>query len=1050
MDSEYQTPQRVGLLVASVHTGSSLSLWQEVAKEAQKSDSSLFVFAGGRLESPEGQEYLRNCIYDLANGENIDALISWSSALGGYVEASEVLSLLEGLGPMPTVSIGIKKPGSPSVSFDAYAGIQSVVLHAIGCHNAKRIAFIRGPENHYSAQDRWRAYTDSLTQGGIAQDPRLVSDPMAWTEGAKAVDQLVVERGLIPGVDFDTLICSSDMMMFAASKRLQALGYTIGEQLKIAGYNDSRESRLLSLAATTARMPVRELAQLSFSLLMALLANKGSKALDIVLPSQLVVRRSCGCRYSLGTIEQARKAIGQMSRYIDWVTRSLLLTEDETEYVRTLFTRQGIGERQYLPFIEEVVHRYLDGDGDPNLLSEALFFYCEFFASPAFRQGGALTVAELFVRQRDLVAHEHAYEVSTQARRLDDLKGDLLSLRSVDAIPSLLKRHLADLGIEQGYLVLYSGDGSSFVGGFANGNLIDGQCSFAKELLLPPALNRSLIKAVYVVEPLYMENQPLGYLVLATVRYSGSLMEEIRSAVSSAVKGALLLDAANRAAEEAERANAARSVFFANIGEGLKEPLKEAMTLLAKNAGPGCEEVQQQIAHASHLVQLSLSYSGELEYEAVTCDLSTRLNMPGLPIVVADPERVDQIFEITTAYITEQSGGCTITADVSARGLCIIFASERTQWRSALGSQDPGLLLVQQISIQSGGTMAFDANTISVTLPWPTLQTGGSVGALKPMVYLASSSERDVPLSLKRYGIVDLVFPMEMKEGQLAALGRYVLAWDGGRDAPDLTLLVHQMSRHPVLSQAPMLCIGVEEGHRSLFAALTAAKSAALSDQTLLLVGDVDDAIAAELGMAHHTQRVKADEAVAFCKQRPVHLIISSITDPAFCRALRAVSRSVIVLLADRWQRQEVEQLGTIAFLIIAHTHMAENRLFLVRLARLLSKEATLPPLTAILAKRTVAYFDEHAHKPISRWQVAEAAHVSEDYLSRVFHKEMGLSPWEYLSCHRIALASELLLQGSLSINEVASRTGFSDQAYFCRVFRKIKGFAPSKLTGGP
>jgi AraC-like DNA-binding protein len=71
---------------------------------------------------------------------------------------------------------------------------------------------------------------------------------------------------------------------------------------------------------------------------------------------------------------------------------------------------------------------------------------------------------------------------------------------------------------------------------------------------------------------------------------------------------------------------------------------------------------------------------------------------------------------------------------------------------------------------------------------------------------------------------------------------------------------------------------------------------------------------------------------------------------------------------------------------------------------------------------------------------------VSEDYLTRIFRKELGLSPWDYLNRYRIYLATILLKESTLTINEVASQTGFQDQAYFCRVFRKIKGCAPTKI----
>ena len=129
-------------------------------------------------------------------------------------------------------------------------------------HQARKLAFIRGPENHYSSGDRYRAYCDTLEQTGLNIDPRLVSDPFAWSDGKHAIMQLLHERNLVPGKDFDTLVCSSDLMMFDAGKYLQSLGYSIPEDLKIVGYNDTRESHLLKVPCTTARMPVRDMAQM--------------------------------------------------------------------------------------------------------------------------------------------------------------------------------------------------------------------------------------------------------------------------------------------------------------------------------------------------------------------------------------------------------------------------------------------------------------------------------------------------------------------------------------------------------------------------------------------------------------------------------------------------------------------------------------------------------------------------------------------------------------------------------------------------------------------
>ena len=105
-----------------------------------------------------------------------------------------------------------------------------------------------------------------------------------------------------------------------------------------------------------------------------------------------------------------------------------------------------------------------------------------------------------------------------------------------------------------------------------------------------------------------------------------------------------------------------------------------------------------------------------------------------------------------------------------------------------------------------------------------------------------------------------------------------------------------------------------------------------------------------------------------------------------------------------------------------------------------------LPPFTGLIVKRAIAYLNDHATQPISRWQLAEAVSISEDYLARIFRKELGLSPWDYLNRYRIQLSVSLLLGSGRTLSEIARDSGFQDQAYFCRVFKKIKGFSPGHV----
>ena len=105
----------------------------------------------------------------------------------------------------------------------------------------------------------------------------------------------------------------------------------------------------------------------------------------------------------------------------------------------------------------------------------------------------------------------------------------------------------------------------------------------------------------------------------------------------------------------------------------------------------------------------------------------------------------------------------------------------------------------------------------------------------------------------------------------------------------------------------------------------------------------------------------------------------------------------------------------------------------------------TLPAQTSALVKRALAYFHQHYAQPLSRAEIARAIGVSGNYLSQIFHQELGISPWEYLNRYRIKKAKDLLEHTDKSVTAIAFEVGFNDPAYFNRVFRKIVGRSPGQ-----
>lgn len=69
----------------------------------------------------------------------------------------------------------------------------------------------------------------------------------------------------------------------------------------------------------------------------------------------------------------------------------------------------------------------------------------------------------------------------------------------------------------------------------------------------------------------------------------------------------------------------------------------------------------------------------------------------------------------------------------------------------------------------------------------------------------------------------------------------------------------------------------------------------------------------------------------------------------------------------------------------------------------------------------------------------------SYEHISRLFHKNFGLTPVEYLNAKKMERAKMLLRNPRLSIAEVAYQSGFRDSGYFIRKFREQTGLTPGR-----
>ena len=110
-------------------------------------------------------------------------------------------------------------------------------------------------------------------------------------------------------------------------------------------------------------------------------------------------------------------------------------------------------------------------------------------------------------------------------------------------------------------------------------------------------------------------------------------------------------------------------------------------------------------------------------------------------------------------------------------------------------------------------------------------------------------------------------------------------------------------------------------------------------------------------------------------------------------------------------------------------------------------RESLAQPERSRAVAKAVAFIERQYQTDMSIEDIADAACLSPYHFSRLFKRETGLSPHQYLIRKRVSAARELLARhdpGSLS--EVAAAVGFYDQSHLTRHFKRVFGVTPGRI----
>lgn len=269
----------LGLILSSISGYFLSEMLAGIEKAAASND--LLIYAAGSLPDD------RQAFYLPLNEHNTGGLIVFAGSL-----TDEAIIALNERG-LPLVLLHRSPPDGldlPAVSFENEAGAQQIVEHLITVHGCRRIAFLAGPQSHEDAGLRESGYRKALAAHGLPYVKRLV----AAGEYSDLVAESAVTHWLSQDLNFDAIFAADDASAIGALTALRKAGRRVPEDVALVGFDDAPLSRHLSPPLTTVRAPITEAGMAAAARLIQLI-NTGTAEPITKLPTEVIIRRSCGC-----------------------------------------------------------------------------------------------------------------------------------------------------------------------------------------------------------------------------------------------------------------------------------------------------------------------------------------------------------------------------------------------------------------------------------------------------------------------------------------------------------------------------------------------------------------------------------------------------------------------------------------------------------------------------------------------------------------------------------------------------------------------------------
>ncbi|MDR3574382.1 MAG: LacI family DNA-binding transcriptional regulator [Anaerolineaceae bacterium] len=190
---------------------------------------------------------------------------------------------------VPFVTLGriSSNQNSPYITVNERGGFERLIAH-LAEKGHTRIAYIGAFPNLMVHVERLAGYKQGLERSGLAYDEKMVIEGDLTEEGGYNAAKILFNRSVSP----TAVIGCNDLTAIGVLKAAQELGFQVGKDLAVAGYDGIRETAFTSPPITTLYQPTYEIAARLAAMLISLAGGNTIENPQVVLEPEMILRSS--------------------------------------------------------------------------------------------------------------------------------------------------------------------------------------------------------------------------------------------------------------------------------------------------------------------------------------------------------------------------------------------------------------------------------------------------------------------------------------------------------------------------------------------------------------------------------------------------------------------------------------------------------------------------------------------------------------------------------------------------------------------------------------